>query len=80
MLIPQRAQRESRKRQGGRIVDFAELRRQLASPSKLSDGNRQCLLELANRLARAQALGDEYARVEFSHHVTETVSRQVVMV
>ena len=42
------------------------MRRRLSDPSSLSDGNRQRLAELARRLARVQALGDEYVRVEFS--------------
>ena len=45
---------------------MAELRSQLATPSRISDGNRQRLLDLAQRLAAVQALGDEYGRVEFS--------------
>ena len=75
MLISQNAQCESQRRHGSRPKSFDELRRQLANPSKLSDGNRQCLLELANRLARVWALGDEYTRVEFSHHVADVVCR-----
>jgi hypothetical protein len=51
------------------VVDFAELRGHLASPSVVGDGHRQRLQELAKRLARVQALGDEYARVAFSSFV-----------
>ena len=66
MLIPQQAQRQLRVRQGSRPAAMAQLRRQLANPSTLNDGNRQRLLDLKSRLARVQALGDEYARVDFS--------------
>jgi hypothetical protein len=66
MLIPQQAQCEMVGRQGCRPVTFDELRRQLATPSESSEGHRQRLLDLARRLARVQALGDEYNRVAFS--------------
>lgn len=66
MLVPQQAQSQSQARQGCRKSDLGELRRQLASPSSVDDGNRQRLLELKRRLARAQALGDEFARVSLS--------------
>jgi hypothetical protein len=66
MLIPQEAQSEAPRRQGSAQGRLAELRCQLATPSRLSDGNRQRLLELARRLARVRALGGEYDRVELS--------------
>lgn len=66
MLISQTAQCDSDNRHGGRGLSFAELRVQLGEPSTLCDGHRQRLLELLQRLARVQALGDEYARVELS--------------
>jgi hypothetical protein len=66
MLIPQNAQCEANQRQGCRENALAGLRRNLANPSALSDGHRQRLLELSRRLARVQALGDEYSRVVLS--------------
>jgi len=72
MLIQQDARSETAGRQGGRPITLAELRSQLASPSGLSDGHRQRLLELSRRLARVQALVGEHARVGFSEHVPST--------
>ena len=69
MLIPQ-GSNEADRRQGSRGPGFAELRRHVAAPSKVDDGHRQRLLELARRLARVQSLGDEYSRVELSEYVT----------
>jgi len=69
MLIPRMAQREPLVRQGSPRVSFAELRRNLTRPAFVSGGHRQRLLELAQRLSRVQALGDEYARVDFSDSV-----------
>ena len=69
MLISQQAQGEPPRLHGSGRASLAELRRQLANPSCMSDGNRQRLLELARRLARVQALGDEYVRVGFSEQV-----------
>ena len=63
MLIPQQVNRRSGRKQGGSRPGLAELRSQLAKPSRISDGTRQRLLELAQRLTAVQALGDEYARV-----------------
>ena len=77
MLIPQQAQCDSGGVQGRRRVSFAELRSELASPSRTSDVVRQRLLELAARLARAQGLGDEYSRVDFSPQAAAAV-RDVV--
>ena len=45
---------------------LADLRRQLAHPSPEARRHRQRLRELAQRLTRVQALGDEYARVDLS--------------
>jgi len=50
------------------------MRRRLAEPSNLCDGYRQRLLELSQRLARVQALGDEYARVEFSGYASSAIA------
>ncbi len=72
MLIPQ-SQSEPAGTQGRPRTDFAELRRQLANPSSLNEGSRQRLLDLARRLARIRALGDEYTRVDLSDWATETL-------
>ena len=73
MLISQTVQCELRGRQGRPQATFAELRRELASPSTFSDGQRRRLLELAGRLARVQALGDGYARVSLSPHARSAI-------
>ena len=75
MLIPQQTQYQAGPRQGCRPASLRELRRQLAMPSKLSDGSRQRLLDLQDRLARVRALGDECARVCFSESVTAAMDR-----
>ena len=41
---------------------LAELRRRLANPSVVDDGQRQRLLDLARSVARVRALRDEYGR------------------
>ena len=66
MLIPQQAQCETARWQGSQRISLAQLRRQLAEPSTIPDSTRQRLVELAQRVARIQAMGDEYARVELS--------------
>ena len=68
MLIPQQAESASGRRHGSPSGSLAELRRRLAEPSTLSDGQRQRLLELTTRLARVRALGDEYSRVDLSDY------------
>jgi hypothetical protein len=78
MLIPQTAPCETG-RHGGRPVSLAELRRALAKPSALGDGHRRRLRDLAQRLARVQALGDEYARVGFSPAVCSVVARYPIL-
>jgi len=74
MLIPQSALREPGGLHGRRPTGFAELRRALAKPSVLSDGHRRRLLDLAQRLARVQALGDEYTRVCLSEAAAAAVA------
>ena len=66
MLIPRQTPGGARRTQRRSRSNLAELRRHLADPSRLSDANRQRLLELARRVARVQALGDEYVRVGLS--------------
>ena len=80
MLVSQQARSSQRGRQGCPKLSFAELRRPLAEPSKLSDGNRQRLLNLARRLDRIQALGDEYARVELSESAVAALANEKVPV
>lgn len=72
MLISQ-CHSELRTGQGRPETDLAELRRRLASPSAMTDGHRQRLVDLAGRLARVRALGDEYLRVDLSDHATEVL-------
>jgi len=79
MLISQQAKRQAPVPQGSGRTKLAELRGQLADPSALSDGNRQRLLELARRLARVQALGDEYVRVGFSEVAAAALDRPAAM-
>ena len=74
MLISQEVRSQASPAQGSVRGGLAELRRQLAEPSALSDGNRQRLLELARRLARVQGLGDEYVRVCFSDSATDALA------
>ena len=75
MLISQEAQGRSPGRQGGPRVSLTELRRQLSAPTANQSVHRQGLLELAGRLARVQALGDEYARVALSPFVVAAMER-----
>jgi hypothetical protein len=75
MLISQSAQPDRCCRQGSRAASLAELRRMLARPSRLSDGNRQRLLDLARRLVAVRRLGDEYARVEVSPYVRSAIGQ-----
>ena len=74
MLISQEVQSQASPAQGSAPGGLAELRRQLAEPSALSDGNRQRLLELARRLARVRGLGDEYVRVCFSDSAMDALA------
>lgn len=80
MFDSQEASSESSGRHGSRPVALAELRRRLARPSDLQDGHQQRLLELAQRLTRVRALGNDYARVELSSFVTHAMDRGVVAV
>ena len=66
MLIPQPAQRDGSKRQGGRVVSIDELRKSLTEPRRLTDWHRQRLLELVQRLDRVRALGDGFTGIELS--------------
>ena len=75
MLIPQESSSGTDRRQGSRRVSLAELRRQLAEPAGLNDAHRQRLTDLAKRLARVQALGNEYAGVGLSDYVRQAVTK-----
>jgi len=80
MLIPQKAQREAIDGQGVPVIGFAELRRHLAKRSSCDDAHRQRLLELAQRLARVQALGDEYAGISLSPMAASVVDQATAAV
>jgi len=69
MLIGQSAPREVADRQGSRETILAELQADCEAPRVPAGIHRQCLLNLADRLARVRALGDEYARVSFSPQI-----------
>jgi hypothetical protein len=75
MLIPQSAQPDVARRQGSKAGSLAELRRALARPSRITDGTRQRLLDLARRLAAVRRLGDEYARVALSDYVESAIGQ-----
>jgi hypothetical protein len=75
MLISQPVQLDKGRRHGSRAASLAELRTMLSRPSRFSDGHRQRLLDLTQRLAAVQGLGDEYARVDVSHHVRRAVEQ-----
>ena len=78
MLIPRQAKRETGRWQGSPRIGFAQLRRQLANPSQIPDGHRQRLLDLAGRLARVKALGDEYSRVELSDAAVQALGAEAL--
>jgi hypothetical protein len=61
-------------RQGCQAADLAELRRQLQQPSMIDDACRQRLVDLARRLARVRALGNEYHRVFFGEAAQEALA------
>lgn len=66
LLIPRSPESHVDEGQGRPAAGLAELRQALTDPSKLTDGVRQRLLELTERLSRVQALGGEYVRVGLS--------------
>ncbi|MGC9454359.1 MAG: hypothetical protein ACP5HU_05795 [Phycisphaerae bacterium] len=76
MLTSQAARSGSRNRQGRRSVHLAELRGRIVHSSRLRDGDRQRLVDLARRLARVQALGGEYGRVGFSDEAQAALNAQ----
>ncbi len=76
MLVSQRRESGSGAGHGSLRTVLAELQRQAATPSKVSDGFRQRLLVLSQRLAGVQSLGNEYARVGLSEHVQGILGEQ----
>ncbi len=78
MLVPQQVGKP-RRGQGRSRVSIAELRRQLSSPQTASSGQRQRLLELANRLASIRLLGNELNRVDLSSHAKAMLSGVAVV-
>ncbi|NLW86524.1 MAG: hypothetical protein GXY38_06590 [Planctomycetes bacterium] len=79
MLISQQTRHKPARGQGCPPGGLAELRSQLAKPSAVSDGSRQRLLNLSRRLAAVQALGDDFARVDFSPFAAEALGRHAEM-
>jgi len=73
MLILQQAQGEREARQGCHAAVLAELQAGQGAPRAPQGLRQQRLLELARRLAKVQALGDEYVRVDFSPEVARQV-------
>jgi len=79
MLVPQGTRRETH-RHGRSVVSLSELRRSLATPSALSSGHRQRLLELAHRLERVRSLGGDWADVEMSEYFAAATERDAAVV
>jgi hypothetical protein len=73
MLTSRFAVSEDSRRQGCKAASLAELRRALSRPSSLSDGRRQRLLDLVQRLAAVQRLGGGLDRVDMSDYVRSAV-------
>ena len=69
MLVSQRPVNEPGDQHGCYRAVLAELQRLGAAPVPLTDGLRQRLLGLAQRLARGRSLGNEFSRISFSEHV-----------
>ena len=72
MLIPRNALCEN-DRQGCQSVTLAELRSALADPSRLTEPQRQRLIELERKLDRVRALGDGYAGIGLSEQAMEAI-------
>ena len=70
MPISQSVCREPVNGHGSPRASLDELRRRLARPSRLDQGQRQRLLELTQRLARVRELGAAFGRVECSGYVS----------
>ena len=78
MLISRQTHRRGQDGHGCPEGSFAELRSQLARPSAIPDRSRQRLLDLSRRLAAVQALGGDFARVEFSKFASVAVRQHAV--
>ena len=79
MFVPQGKRSEAR-RHGCSAASLSELRSSLATPSAVSSGHRQRLLELAQRLERVQSLGGDWADVEMSEYVAAAMERDAAVV
>ncbi|NQU75134.1 MAG: hypothetical protein HQ546_02325 [Planctomycetes bacterium] len=80
MLIPQQAQYECQDRHGchDSAGDEPKTDQAVQAAWQIPAGiSQQRLLELAQRLARVQALGGEYTRVEFSPTLAEMASKMM---
>ena len=75
MSIPRSVQLDECRRQGGQAAGLAELRRMLARPSRITDGRRQRLLDLTQRLAAVQRMGDGCDRVDISEYVRSALGQ-----
>jgi len=75
MVTSGKTQSDFRGPHGSGAAELAELRRDLARPSRLDDGHRQRLLDLAQRVARVQGLGGEYSRVSLSEYVSSAIAK-----
>lgn len=60
----------------GSLRDVLSQLRQCQGPADVSDGLRQRLLKMAEKLARVRELGGEYARVELSEEVQALLAAQ----
>lgn len=76
MFTSQQDLGDVRRPQGCGSAGIAELRRGLATPSRMTDGDRQRLLDLARRVARVQSLGGGYSRVSLSEHAQAAIGRR----
>ena len=74
-----KTQSDLRGQHGSSPGGLAELRRDLARPSRLDDGHRQRLLDLAQRVARVQGLGGGYSRVSLSEHICRITAKEVTV-
>jgi len=79
MLVSQQASSERNRWQGSRQAGLAELRSQLTELTNIQEGHRQRLLDLRRQLARVQALGGEYSRVEMSEYAVAAMQQPVAV-
>ena len=74
MLISQSSKSDDK--QGSLAMSFAELRQELAAGEGITESARQRLRSLTRRLAKVQALGDEFNRVTLSDCASRAVDDQ----